>query len=198
LPGGAIQQWEGLDEAAMRLLAERTGVTGVFLEQLYTFGEPLRDPRGRTVSVAYYALLPRGPIDVRAGRETDAASWMPLSALPPLAFDHARIVEYGRLRLEQKITDTPLAFRALPARFTIRDLRCVYEAIFGRSLDPGNFQRQMLARRVLKPVSGVVDRRTPRPAQVYRYVGPLEILGKPSEGPQNGRGKKARRGARSR
>ena len=190
LPGGAVRADEPLDTAAARILAERTGVGeagpggsaagDTYLEQLYTFGEPGRDPRGRTVSVAYYALLPGGEWPPAAGRGVGVAAWRPTDQLPPLAFDHGRIAAYARWRLAQKVTYTPLAFQVLPEQFTLGDLRAVHEAIEGRSYDPSNFQRQMLARWELAPVPGARDRRTRRPARVYRYLGRREIAGGPA------------------
>jgi 8-oxo-dGTP diphosphatase len=181
LPGGVVGAGEPLDEAARRVLAERTGVWGAYLEQLYTFGDPGRDPRGRTVSVAYYALLSgQPPAEVRAGRDVEASAWHAVDALPPLAFDHGQIAEYARWRLKQKIDYTPLAFHVLPEAFTMADLRTVYEAIHGQAFDPSNFARQMLARWDLAPVPGVRDRRTRRPARLFRYIGPRQITGPPT------------------
>jgi 8-oxo-dGTP diphosphatase len=185
LPGGAVRTREPLDAAATRLLAERSGVSGTYLEQLYTFGDPGRDPRGRTLSVAYFTLLPT--VDqqpARRGRGVREVGWFAVDALPaPLAFDHARIVAYARWRLAQKLTYTPLAFHVLPATFTLGDLRTFQEAVDGRRYDPSNFQKQMLARWDLAPVSGVKDHRTRRPARLYRYIGPRQIAGPPPEEP---------------
>jgi 8-oxo-dGTP diphosphatase len=160
-------------------LTERTGVWGAFLEQLYTFGDPGRDPRGRTVSVAYYALLPGDPPALRSGRDVEEAGWHPVTDLPPLAFDHGQIAEYARWRLAQKVEYTPLAFHILPETFTLADLRRVHESIQGQPFDPSNFNRQMLARWDLAPVPGVRDRRTRRPARLYRYIGPRQVSGPP-------------------
>ena len=181
LPGGAVLPDETLDAAAERLLAERAAVTGAYLEQLYTFGEPNRDPRGRTLSVAYYALLGDG--QPRPGRGTIDVQWAPIDGLPKLAFDHAPIARYARWRLAQKITYTPLAFSFLPEAFTVGDLRALHEAVEGRPFDPSNFQKQMLARWDLAPVPGERDRRTRRPARLFRYIGPREIAGPPTEPP---------------
>jgi ADP-ribose pyrophosphatase YjhB (NUDIX family) len=178
LPGGAVQADETLDAAAVRLLDERTGLAPTYLEQLYTFGDPARDPRGRTVSVAYYAVLPGEPAP-QSGREVAAAEWWPLDQLPPLAFDHGQIAAYARWRLDQKLTYTPLAFRLLPASFTLGDLRAIHEAVGGQRLDPSNFTRQMLARWDLAPLPGQRDRRTRRPARLYQYIGNREIAGPP-------------------
>lgn len=185
LPGGELQLDEPFDDAAQRILSESAGLWGVYLEQLYTFGDPGRDPRGRAVSIAYYALMPAVSLDpsmrtLRPGRGVDAASWHPVNQLPgPLAFDHARIVWYARWRLSQKVTYTPLAFHMLPEHFTMSDLRAVYESIAGEEYDPSNFARQMLARWDLAPVPGQRDRRSRRPARLFRYIGPREIPGGP-------------------
>jgi 8-oxo-dGTP diphosphatase len=182
LPGGAVEPDEPLDTAAARLLAERTGIQGAqaYLEQLYTFGDPGRDPRGRTVSVTYFALLNNAEqAPVRAGRGVQDVAWWPVDELPQLAFDHGRIAAYARRRLAQKLTYTPLAFHVLPETFTLGDLRTLYEAVEGRRYDPSNFPKQMLARWDLAPVPGIRDRRTRRPARLYRYIGPREIAGPP-------------------
>jgi 8-oxo-dGTP diphosphatase len=185
LPGGDIHLDEPFDSAAQRILSESAGLWGVYLEQLYTFGDPGRDPRGRAVSIAYYALLPSmsigsGMTVARPGRGWADAAWYPVDGLPgPLAFDHGRIVSYARWRLSQKISYTPLAFHLLPEHFTMSDLRGVYEAIVGEEYDPSNFTRQMLARWDLAPVPGTRDRRSRRPARLYRYIGPKEIPGGP-------------------
>src|SRR5579859_336945 len=183
LPGGAVRPRETLDAAASRLLAERTGVRGAYLEQLYTFGDPGRDPRGRTLSVAYFALLPAADGQpLRRGRGVRELGWFAVDALPaPLGFDHGRIIAYARWRLAQKLTYTPLAFAVLPATFTLGDLRALHQAVDGRRYDPSNFQKQMLARWDLAPVSGVKDHRTRRPARLFRYTGPHEIAGPPED-----------------
>lgn len=180
LPGGAAGEDETMDRAAARILEHRTGLGGDYLEQLYTFGDPGRDPRGRTVSVAYYALLARGEHPVRPGRGAAEVAWFPVADLPPLAFDHAIIAAYAYQRLQQKITYAPLAFRVLPDAFTMRDLRLVHEAILGRPLHPSNFVRQMSARWDLAPVVGSRDRRSRRPARLFRYIGLREIEGPPA------------------
>jgi 8-oxo-dGTP diphosphatase len=185
LPGGDIHVDEPFDAAAQRILSESAGLWGVYLEQLYTFGDPGRDPRGRAVSIAYYALMPAVSVDsgmqsARPGKGLTAAAWHPVDRLPgPLAFDHGRIVSYARWRLSQKVTYTPLAFHLLPENFTMSDLRGVYESIVGEEYDPSNFTRQMLARWDLAPVPGARDRRSRRPARLFRYIGPREIPGGP-------------------
>lgn len=189
LPGGEIAAGEPLDAAARRVLSEATGHRGLFLEQLYTFGDPGRDPRGRAVSVSYFAILPsdvaasRQLEATRMGLSVDEAAWFPVSRLPsPLAFDHGRIASYARWRMAQKILYTPLAFYLLPDRFTMADLRAVHEMVTGEQFDPSNFSRQMLARWDLSPVPGSRDLRARRPARLFHYIGPREISGGPSGG----------------
>lgn len=186
LPGGPVRLDEPLEEAGQRILAATTGLWGLYLEQLYTFGDPGRDPRGRAISVAYYALLPPGAAGhrprngTRPGKGVADAAWYPVDQLPgALGFDHGRIAAYARWRLAQKILYTPLAFHLLPDTFTMADLRGVYEAVVGERYDPSNFARQMLARWDLAPVPGKRDRRSRRPARLFRYIGPREIPGGP-------------------
>ena len=113
LPGGFVLEEESLDAAASRELREETGVEKVYLEQLYTFGDPQRDPRGRVVTVAYYALVP-GTHVLRAGTDASDAAWFPVTKLPELAFDHRKIVEYAHQRLRNKLDYTNVGFELLP------------------------------------------------------------------------------------
>ncbi|MGA7670496.1 MAG: NUDIX domain-containing protein [Nitrolancea sp.] len=188
LPSGEVGSDEPLDDAAQRVLSETTGLWGLYLEQLYTFGDPGRDARGRAISVAQYAILPSGVpstrhrAETKLGRSVEDATWFPIDELPgPLAFDHGRIATYARWRLAQKILYTPLAFYLLPDSFTMADLRAVHEAVSGERYDPSNFSRQMMTRWDLAPVPGSRDRRTRRPARLFHYIGPREIPGGPDD-----------------
>ena len=178
LPGGTVGRDETLEAAALSVLARRTGVQNAYLEQLYTFGDPDRDPRDRAVSVAYFSLLSTRPAPL-AGEGVLAAAWHGVGTTPPLAFDHAAIAQYARRRLAQKIEDTPLAFELLPETFTLAELRAVHEAVTGRPYDPSNFAKQMLTRWDLAPVPGVRDRRSRRPARLFRYIGERETAERP-------------------
>ncbi|HEV8147428.1 MAG TPA: NUDIX hydrolase, partial [Bryobacteraceae bacterium] len=122
IPGGFVLEGESLDAAAKRELREETNVSDVYLEQLYTFGEPKRDPRGRVITVAYYALVPNTQT-LRAGTDAKDAGWFPLTAVPPLAFDHAAILEYARQRLRNKLDYTNIGFELLPEKFTLSELQ---------------------------------------------------------------------------
>ena len=143
---------EALDAAAVRELREETGVTDVYLEQLYTFGEPKRDPRGRVITVAYYALAPYTE-SIHAGTDASEAAWFRATDLPPLAFDHRKIVEYARQRLRNKLDYTNAGFELLPAKFTLTELQRVHEAILGESLDKRNFRRKITQKGIVKPLN---------------------------------------------
>jgi 8-oxo-dGTP diphosphatase len=169
LPGGFVLPDESLEDAARRELQEETGVTDVYLEQLYTFGDPHRDPRGRVVTVAYYALLTGEPAPLAAGTDAGAARWMPARKHPPLAFDHERILAYALERLTNKLEYTTVGFQLLPKKFTLGQLQRVYEAVLGRPLDKRNFRRKMALLGVLKPLKEWTQDGPRRPAQLYRF-----------------------------
>ena len=169
LPGGFVRDGESLEEAARRELAEESGVRDVYLEQLYTFGEPARDPRGRVVTVAYYALLTTEIAPLVAGTDAGAARWMPARAHPPLAFDHEDILRYALERLKNKLEYTTVGFQLLPGKFTLGQLQRVYEAVLGRPLDKRNFRRKMALLGVLKPLQEWVHDGPSRPAQLYKF-----------------------------
>ncbi len=171
LPGVRLGLDERLDAAAERALVERTRLQlePSFMEQLFTFDGPDRDPRGRTVSVAYVALLPlRSPLDVEPGRGVDAVEWRAVDALPELAFDHPLIVRTARERVAAKVEYAPLAFSVLPDEFTMRDLRAVHEVLVGQPyVHETNFWRQMTSRWNLEE-TGRFARGRGRPAALYR------------------------------
>jgi 8-oxo-dGTP diphosphatase len=169
LPGGFIREDEPLEQAALRELEEETGVRDVYLEQLYTFGDPGRDPRGRVITVAYYALIASDCQTLAAGTDAAAARWWPAGSPPPLAFDHRGILEYAIERLRNKLEYTTVGFQLLPAKFTLTQLQRVYEAILGRALDKRNFRRKMELLGILTPLDEWVREGASRPAQLYRF-----------------------------
>jgi 8-oxo-dGTP diphosphatase len=153
LPGGFVEHDEDIDEAARRELEEETGVKGLSLEQLHTFGSPNRDPRGRVVSVAYYTLVPAGWLSPRAGDDAARTQWFDADNLPPLAFDHASIVALARQRLSTGLEATTLAAPFLPKAFTLAELRGLHELIRGQRVEPRSFRKRMLALELIEPTS---------------------------------------------
>ena len=168
IPGGFVLEDEDLDQAALRELGEETGVSDVYLEQLYSFGKPDRDPRGRVITVAYFALISPDR-QLTAGSDAAAAAWYAVDQLPPLAFDHATILNYALERLRNKLEYTTVGFQLLPQKFTLTELQEVYEAILGKKLDKRNFRRKMSVLGILKPLREH-RRGGQRPAQLYRFV----------------------------
>lgn len=193
LPGGFVGLDESLDQAAVRLLRDKAGLTKVFIEQLYTFGALRRDPRGRIITVAYYALVSPARFDEIAAREQTGAldngaravtvvvPWVGETGGPvdivaddgqvlPLAFDHADILGLAIQRIRGKLDYTAIGFQLLPAEFTLRDLQDVHEAVRGEVVNKDSFRRRMLATGSLE-ATGERERETAhRPAELYRFV----------------------------
>lgn len=168
IPGGFVLEGEDLEAAAKRELHEETGVRDVYLEQLYTFGEPGRDPRGRVVTVAYFALI-RSDLAIAAGSDAAEARWWPMAERPALAFDHGRILDYALARLRHKLEWTTVGFQLLPEKFSLTELQEVYEAVLERRLDKRNFRRKVELLGILTPLREYRDLGRARPAQLYRF-----------------------------
>lgn len=187
LPGGFLHMHESLDEAAARILEEKARIRGPYLEQLYTFGDPKRDPRMRILSVAYYALVnparfldPPLPSDEIAlaclrvpwiGEQGGPAEvrLFPESQPLPLAFDHAEILDMAVQRIRGKLDYAPIGFELLPPSFTLLELQKVHETVLGRPLNKDSFRRRMLATGRLEP-TGKIRQDVGRPAALYRYL----------------------------
>ncbi len=169
LPGGFVDANETLDNAARRELEEETGLREVFLEQLYSFGNPGRDPRGHTVSVAYYALVRQDRHTPQAATDASEAEWFLANRLPQLAFDHDKIIEVAMTRLQGKVRYQPIGFELLARKFTLTELQCVYEAVLERPLDKRNFRKKILAMGLLIETREKQKGVAHRAPQLYRF-----------------------------
>ncbi len=173
LPGGSADARESLAETAARKLAETTGLSAAYLEQLYCFGDPERSPSGRVVSVVYWALV-RGE---EAELVTDEnVAWFAADELPRLAFDHNLIVDYALWRLRTKLEYAAIAHAFLGPTFTLAELRQVHEIVLQRELDPANFRRQIEASRAVVPTGEHVTGGRHRPPRLYRYDASVELV----------------------
>ncbi len=149
LPGGFLKPDETVEDCARRELEEETGARPEYLEQFHVFSKPSRDPRTRVLSVAFYALVRKSEFRLIAGDDAAKACWYSLDALPPLAFDHASIIESARRKLREVIHTRPIAFKLLDKKFSMPELQRVYELITGQSYDRRNFARKMSSSGVL-------------------------------------------------
>lgn len=170
LPGGFVDMNEDLERAALRELEEETGVKDVFIEQLFTFGTPNRDPRGRVVSVAYFALVNLSEHPVKPSSDARNVHWFEIDSLPTLAFDHEEIMEVAINRLRAKVRYQPIGFELLPEHFTLTQLQQLYETILGvkDTLNKRNFRTRILNMNVLREV-GKQEGVAHRPAKLYCF-----------------------------
>ena len=175
LPGGFIDLDESLEKGARRELEEETGVSGVYLEQLYTFGQPDRDPRERVITVAYYALIPSDKIEIRAATDAEGVSWFGMAEIPELAFDHEQILQAAHERLAAKLDYSTIAFQFMPKAFTLTELQQVYELILGESVDKRNFRKRILSLNLIKETGKERKAGAHRPAKLYRVIDPSRV-----------------------
>ena len=151
------------------------GLRDVYLAQLYTFGEPGRDPRGRTITVAYFALI--RPEPVRAATDAAVVAWHRTARPPRLAFDHARILRTALRRLRAKLEYTTVGFQLLPKKFTLTELQRLYETILEKPLDKRNFRKKILSLDLLEPRGEKRSGGAHRPAQLYSFrLGKMTVL----------------------
>jgi 8-oxo-dGTP diphosphatase len=175
LPGGFVQMDEDLETTARRELAEETGVSGVYLEQLYTFGAVDRDPRERIITVAYYALIGSDQVVLQAATDAEAVGWFNMDELPPLAFDHLDIVDKAHERLVAKLDYSTIAFQFLPRTFTLTELQEVYEIILREEMDRRNFRKWVLALDQIEETGDMRCDGPHRPAKLYRLINPGKV-----------------------
>ncbi|MCA9977154.1 MAG: NUDIX hydrolase [Anaerolineales bacterium] len=169
IPGGFVRIEESLEDAAARELAEETNVRDVYMEQLYTFGQPDRDPRTRVITVTYFALVPHDAIHHYPGDDAAETGWFSVFDLPELAFDHREILDYALTRLRYKLEYTAVGFELLPDEFTLSELQKAYEIILHEPLDKRNFRRKILSADILEETGHMKKLGEGRPAKLYRY-----------------------------
>jgi len=166
IPGGYVRMSENLDEAAVRVLKEKTNVENIYLEQLYTFGDPLRHPVSRVITCAYFALIRSEDVDVVT---TDDLAWHKVSELPPLAFDHKEIIEYALKRTRERLEMCPVAYQLLNEKFTLTEMQKAYEMIMEKKLDKRNFRKKVITTEGLRELNEFSKSSSKRPARLYTF-----------------------------
>lgn len=169
LPGGFVLDDESLETAVERELKEETGVSINYLEQLYSFGAPDRDPRFRTVSVSYYGLVKPSGFTLQADTDAGDAQWFDVKKLPPLAFDHKKIIQYALQRLRNKLRYEPVGFELLDTKFLFSDLEKLYTTILGQDIDRRNFRKKIMSLELLTDLEEQVSQGKGRPATRYKF-----------------------------
>jgi 8-oxo-dGTP diphosphatase len=169
LPGGLVKDDESLEDAVRRELKEEAGIDVNYLEQLYSFGKPDRDPRNRVVSVAYFGLV--RPADYQLSAETDAedVAWFNIKKLPRLAFDHKVILDMAIKRLRSKLAYEPIGFELLDKKFPFSDLEKLYQILLDRELDRRNFKKKIMSYGFLEELDEVVQKKSGRPARLFQF-----------------------------
>ena len=170
IPGGFVLKGETLSEAAARELAEETGVKDIYLEQLYSFGDPGRDPRGWVVTVSYYALISSDNLKIEADTDAKDVKWFSVYDLPALAFDHDKILSLSLERLRSKLEYANVGFQLLPKKFTLTALQKTYEIILNKSIDKRNFRKKILSHDIVKETDEYKRDGNHRPARLFTYI----------------------------
>lgn len=166
IPGGYVRMSENLDEAAMRVLKEKTNVDNIYLEQLYTFGDPLRHPVSRVITCAYFALIRAEDVNVVP---SDNVAWYKVEDLPALAFDHKEIILYSLKRTRERLELCPVAYQLLNEKFTLTEMQKAYELIMGKSLDKRNFRKKVIQTDGLIELDEFSKTTSKRPARLYTF-----------------------------
>jgi len=169
LPGGFVLENENLEQAVQRELSEETGVRINYLEQLYSFGDLGRDPRGRVISVAYFGLVKPNAFNLAASTDAKKAEWFDIKKLPKLAFDHKKILKIAIERLQGKITYEPIGFELLDKKFPFSDLEKLYTTLLDREIDRRNFKKKITSLKVLDELDEKISVGRGRPASLFSF-----------------------------
>jgi 8-oxo-dGTP diphosphatase len=170
IPGGFVLENESLEEAVRRELQEETGVEVNYLEQLYTFGEPNRDPRQRVISIAYFALVNSVLFQaLKATTDAEEAQWFTINKLPALAFDHKKILKVAIERLRVKVRYEPIGFELLDKQFAFSDLEKLYSILLDRPIDRRNFTKKILSLDILEDTGTLASTGVGRPSKLYQF-----------------------------
>lgn len=170
LAGGFVKNEEALSDAVKRELKEEANIEVNYLEQLYTFGDDVnRDPRFRVVSVAYFALVNSTKLHPAADTDAEEAKWFPADKLPPLAYDHEKILKTAHQRLKDKLSYQPVGFDLLPKEFLFSDLENLYCTILGKEIDRRNFRKKIKSFDVVEETDKIAGGKTGRPAKLFRF-----------------------------
>lgn len=169
IPGGFVTDNESLEEAVSRELKEETNLDIHYLEQLYTYGNPDRDPRGHVISIAYCAIVKPDKFEVKADTDAKEAKWFPINNLPDLAFDHAKIIKNAKERLQSKLSYQPIGFELLNDKFLFSDLEKLYTTILEKNIDRRNFRKKILSFNILEELNEKVSEGRGRPASLFAF-----------------------------
>jgi 8-oxo-dGTP diphosphatase len=170
IPGGFVLENENLEDAVKRELQEETSITVNYLEQLYSFGEPTRDPRQRIISIAYFALVNSSHFAaLKASTDAAAAEWFSINKLPTLAFDHKKILQVATSRLKAKVQYEPIGFELLDVEFGFSDLEKLYSILLAKPIDRRNFTKKILSYNLLEDTGKLLSEGVGRPSKVYKF-----------------------------
>lgn len=173
LPGGFVRMDESLDQAAKRELKEETGVEANYLEQLYSFGDPKRDSRGRVITVVYFALINSKKIELKATTDVKDAAWFSYNEIKSLPFDHKKILDYAVKRLRWKFEYTNVGFSLLPKKFTLTQLQKLYEIVFDKKFDKRNFRKKIFSLGLVQKAREKDKDVHHRPPELYFFKGKI-------------------------
>lgn len=177
LPGGFLWEEESTKQAAQRILFNKAGVRNAYTEQLYTFDDPKRDPRGHIVSVGYLSLVSRQDLIIQSLPHTQSPELYSVDSLPELAFDHQEIINYAVQRLRAKLEYTNVVYSLLPPTFPFKQLQKTYEIILNTTFDKRNFRKKFMSLGIIKPTGQQLAGKQHRPAELYMFTSskPLDL-----------------------